>query len=99
MCVCMCGWGGGEVGRRGGIRESMGNESSKLMVGFAIYHTRSGQPSRSISPSLQSDLSKRKQADLPGSAWQLGNVSKAKKVPFPEHVHISSTICFETQEL
>lgn len=46
------------MGRGGDIRESMGNESSKLIVGFAVHHTRSGQSSSSISLSLQSDLSK-----------------------------------------
>lgn len=66
----------------------MGNESSKLIVGFAVHRTRSGQSSSSISLSLQSDLSKgmRKQIFpsllLQSYNWltqQLGNVSKAKE--------------------
>lgn len=60
---------GGGVGRGCGIGESMGNESNKVMIGFALQHPASGQPSRSICPSLWSDLMKEKaETDLSHSA-------------------------------
>lgn len=69
----MCG-GVGWEGRGGDVGESMGNESSKLIVGFAVPRTRSGQSSSSISLSLQSDLSRgmRKQI-FPGLLLQRYN--------------------------
>lgn len=43
-----------------GIGNNMGHKYSKLIMGFVVQHTRSGQPSRSISPSFQRDISERK---------------------------------------
>ena len=57
VCVCVCVH---VLGREVDLGESMKNKSFKLMVGFAVQHSRKGQPSRSMSLSFQSDLSKRK---------------------------------------
>ena len=55
MCVCAR-----ALGREVDLGDSMRNKSFKLMVGFAVQHSRKDQPSRSMSLSFQSDLSKRK---------------------------------------
>ena len=61
VCVCVCARARACVlGREVDLGESMRNKSFKLMVGFAVQHSRQGQPSRSMSLSFQSDLSKRK---------------------------------------
>ena len=39
VCVCVC-----VFGRGVDLGESMGNESSKLMVGFAVQQSRKGRP-------------------------------------------------------
>lgn len=72
-------------------------------MGFAVQHTSSGQPSRSISPSFQRDISERKnKKDFPTAIKEIALAlhsiwvmyRKPKKVPF-----FRTTICSETQEL
>lgn len=61
-------WGG----RGDGLGTSMGHESSKFMVGFTVQRTRSGQPSKSISPSLQRGYIKEKnKMDFPTAVKEI----------------------------
>ena len=57
VCVCVC---ARALGRELDLGQSKTNKSFKLMLRFAVQHSRKGQPSRPISLSFQSDLSKRK---------------------------------------
>lgn len=58
-------YGRGEV-----YRGSTGDESSRLMVGFAVQDSRSGQPSRSTSITLEGYIKEKNKKDLANSALE-----------------------------
>lgn len=51
-------------------RGSMGNESSRLVMGFAVQDTRSGQSSRSMSIMSEGYIKEKNKKDLPNSALE-----------------------------